>query len=82
MSRAVRINTVQRSIEILIGRLVTDGDFRRFYLNDPRTTLQLADEWGLHLSEREINALVATEHTVWERVASELETGLRKAMRQ
>ena len=70
---------MHRSIEILIGRLITDGDFRHFYLADPRTTLQLADEWGLRLSDGEIRALIATDPMLWDRVAEELDAGLQRA---
>ncbi len=56
--------TVQRSIEILIGRLVTDEDFRREFRADPHGTLQRACEWGLCLSDFEMRALVATDCTL------------------
>jgi hypothetical protein len=69
---------VQRSIEILIGRLITDADFRRFFLRDPRGTLTLAGNWGLALSAIEIHALLSTDHSLWERVARELDARLHK----
>ena len=69
---------MQRSIEILIGRLVTDEDFRRVFLSDPRGTLELAAEWGLALSPVEVKALLSTDRSLWDRVALELDDRLQK----
>ena len=70
---------VQRSIEILIGKLVTDEEFRRAFQRDPKATLELAEEWGLALSPYEIRALMSTDHGLWDRVADELDVRLQKA---
>jgi hypothetical protein len=70
---------LQRSIEILIGRLVTDEDFRREFQEDPDGTLRRATEWGLSLSDFEIRALVATDCTLWDRIADEVDGRLQKA---
>ena len=70
---------MQRSIEILIGRLVTDEDFRRAFQDDPTGTLEAAAEWGLALSPLEIRALLATDHSLWDRVANEVDDRLQKA---
>jgi hypothetical protein len=70
---------VQRSIEILIGRLVTDEDFRRAFQRNPKGTLAAAAEWGLALSPLEVRALLATDHSLWDRVADELDDRLQKA---
>jgi hypothetical protein len=70
---------VQRSIEILIGRLVTDEDFRAAFRRDPRAALNNASVWGLELSAGEVAALLDTDHTLWDRVARELDARLQKA---
>jgi len=70
---------VQRSIEILIGRLITDEEFRRAFQRDPKTTLELAAEWGLALSSYEVGVLVSTDQSVWDRIADELDARLQKA---
>ena len=72
---------MQRSIEIIIGRLVTDEDFRRAFLRDPRGTLAAAVEWGLALSPLEIRALLATEPSLWDRVADHVDGRLQRASR-
>ena len=70
---------MQRSIEILIGRLITDEDFRRAFRHDPHATLESAAEWGLALSPLEVRALIATDHSLWDRVANEVDDRLQKA---
>ena len=70
---------MQRHIEMLIGRRVTDEDFRRAFERDPRQVLSRAAEWGLALSEIEVSALLATDQALWERIALELDSRLQKA---
>jgi len=70
---------VHRSIEILIGRLVTDEDFRAAFRRDPRTALANASMWGLELTAGEVVALLATDRTLWDRMAKELDARLQKA---
>jgi hypothetical protein len=63
----------------MIGRLATDEDFRRAFRRDPRQTLREAAEWGLALTTTEVAALLATDQTLWERIAVELDSRLQKA---
>jgi hypothetical protein len=70
---------VQRNIELLIGRLVTDEDFRDAFQRDPQKTLADAAAWGLSLNAIEVTALLATDQTLWERIALELDSRLQKA---
>jgi hypothetical protein len=70
---------LQRNIELLIGRLVTDEDFRDAFLRDPHQTLTDAAAWGLALNAIEVAAVLATDQTLWERIALELDSRLQKA---
>lgn len=70
---------MHRSIEILIGRLVTDEDFRAAFLRDPRAAVANASAWGIELSVGELGALLDTDHSLWDRVARELDSRLQKA---
>ena len=70
---------MQRHIEVLIGRLVTDEDFRRAFERNPQQVLSNAAEWGLALSAIEVCALLATDQGLWERIAVELDSRLQKA---
>ena len=70
---------MHRHIELLIGRLVTDEDFRRAFQDDPRQALNDAAGWGLALSAVEVSAMLATDQRLWERIAVELDSRLQKA---
>ena len=70
---------MHRSIEILIGRLVTDEEFRLAFQRDPRAALTNASAWGLELTRGEMSALLDTDHQLWDRVAQELDARLQKA---
>lgn len=70
---------VQRHIEQLIGRLATDEDFRHAFHRNPQQTLTDATAWGLNLTDIEVEALLATDQTLWDRIADELDARLQKA---
>jgi hypothetical protein len=69
----------QRSIEILIGRLITDEAFRSTFRRDAATLLAGFIESGYELTPVEITALCATPADVWERVAEHVDPRLQKA---
>lgn len=68
----------QRSIEMLIGRLLTDERFRADFLSAPEDTLNDLCALGLDLSRAEIAALVSTDPALWIRAASEIDPRLQK----
>ena len=70
---------MQRSIETVIGRLVTDEDFRRRFLQDPHQAIVELLERGAHLTHTEIAALIATDARLWERTADSIDPRLQKA---
>ena len=68
----------QRTVERLIGRIITDERFRIEFLAAPEATLcGLADQ-GCDLSRIEITALVNTDPDVWVRVARAIDARLQK----
>ena len=69
----------QRSVEILIGRLVTDEEFRQVFRRDPQRAIDQLLERGLDLTPAEIGALMNTGRELWDRVADELDPRLQKA---
>lgn len=69
----------QRSIEMVIGRLVTDEEFRETFLADPHRALGELLERGTHLSQAEIAALIATDPVLWTQVADQIDQRLQKA---
>jgi hypothetical protein len=70
---------MQRWIENVIGRLVTDEEFRETFADDPRRALDELMERGTQLTRAEINALLAIDPTLWRRVAAEIDPRLQKA---
>jgi hypothetical protein len=67
-----------RTIEMLIGRLITDEVFRAEFLLHPEATLLGLRERGLEMSLTEIAALVATDPDLWTRAAEALDPRLQK----
>jgi hypothetical protein len=64
---------------MVVGRLATDEEFRRRFMSDPEHVLADLREWGTHLTHVEIAALIATNLTLWETVAGEIDPRLQKA---
>jgi len=69
----------QRIVETVIGRLITDEEFRAKFANDPEATLLALCDLGFDLSRTEIAALVNTNRSIWQRAADELDPRLQKA---
>jgi len=69
----------QRSIEIVIGRLLTDEEFRDTFLSNPYRALGGLLEHGTELSHAEIAALIAVDVSLWLRVAEQIDPRLQKA---
>lgn len=68
-----------RSIEILIGRLVTDEAFRAAFLTDAATTLHGFTESGYELTAQEIAAVIHTRQDLWTLAADQVDPRLQKA---
>jgi hypothetical protein len=69
----------QRIVEMLIGRLITDEQFRTAFLNDAEGTLAQLCERGFELTPTEIAALVATDRSLWDHAAASIDPRLQKA---
>jgi hypothetical protein len=68
----------QREVERLIGRLITDEEFRVEFDADPRRALLVLVERGVNLTPAEVAALIATARTVWEQAARGIDPRLQK----
>lgn len=73
-----RRDVAQRSVEVVIGRLVTDEAFRAMFLRDPGATLTQFTECGYELTSLEITALRATDASLWTRTAEQIDPRLQK----
>ena len=68
----------QRVVEVLIGRLITDEQFREEFLGNPEGTLAGLCERGLELSRTEVAALLNTDPALWVRTADAIDPRLQK----
>ena len=69
----------QRSIEIVIGRLLTDEEFRESFITDPERALTDLLEAGTQLTRSEMNALMSMEPNLWISSAKRIDHRLQKA---
>jgi hypothetical protein len=68
----------QRSVERIIGKLVTDEAFRRRFAQEPEVVLREATEGGLELTPCELHALRALDARGLERLADAIDPRLQK----
>ena len=69
----------QRNVELLIGRLLTDEEFREVFMADPEQSLRDLLERGTHLTPMEIEALASMDPTLWRHTAKQIDARLQKA---
>ena len=69
----------QRSIEVFIGRLITDEGFREAFIQNPGGAIRMFVDGGSELTTVEIAALLGTHGDFWERVADQIDPRLQKA---
>jgi hypothetical protein len=72
-------NVTQRSIEILIGRLITDEAFRAAFYENAAATLEAFIESGHELTAIELAALSSTPFEFWAVAAGQIDPRLQKA---
>jgi hypothetical protein len=64
---------------MVVGRLLTDEDFRQMFVDDPQRALGELLARGTHLTPGEVAALIATDSGLWARVAEHIDPRLQKA---
>jgi hypothetical protein len=69
----------QRTVERIIGCLLTDEALRVKFTRSPRRTLAELSEQGWELSRLEMDALLATDITLWSVVAARIDARLRRS---
>jgi hypothetical protein len=67
-----------RVVELLIGRLITDEEFRADFTRNPEGMLLGLKDHGFDLSATEIAALAGTDPFVWHQAAEQVDPRLRK----
>lgn len=69
----------QRNVEIVIGRLLTDEEFRLAFLADAERALRELVDRGTHLNQSEMAALLSIDVKLWRRGANQIDPRLQKA---
>ncbi len=68
----------QRTVELVIGRLLTDEELRIRFAHDPIGTLADFSERGFDLTRGEIDALLQIDATVWGQTAERIHPRLQR----
>ena len=67
-----------RTIERVIGRLLTDEELRYEFIRAPRRTLAELSAQGWELSRLEVDSLLAIEIGLWSEVAARIDPRLQR----
>jgi hypothetical protein len=68
----------QKTVQLLIGRLLTDEECRARFMSDPLGTLVAMRDQGFELTGSEILALVRTDRALWADAATRLDSQLQR----
>ena len=68
----------QRTVQLVIGRLLTDEELRVQFLRDPLETLTAFRDKGFELTEAEVGALIQTDRKLWEYGADRIHPRLQR----
>jgi hypothetical protein len=65
---------VNDSLDIFISELMADDELLNAFLRDPEQTLERARDWGLPLSDSELQLLLAPAYRLWDNMTEALES--------
>jgi hypothetical protein len=68
----------QKTVQLVIGRLLTDEDLRLQFVERPRETLVDLREQGFELSADEIDALARSDPKMWHAMAKRIHPRLQR----
>jgi hypothetical protein len=68
----------QKTVQLLIGRIVTDEELRLRFVRQPLDTLTGLREQGFELTASEIEALVETDRQFWNSAAARIHPRLQR----
>jgi hypothetical protein len=68
----------QKTVQLVIGRLVTDEELRLRFVERPLETLTQLREQGFELSEEEIDALTQSDAEMWPAMARRIHPRLQR----
>jgi hypothetical protein len=68
-----------RTVQSIVGRLVTDEEYRVRFLSDPAGALAVLRDQGVELTSGEIDALIRTDQTLWTDAAERIDPHLQRS---
>jgi hypothetical protein len=68
----------QKTVQLLIGRLLTDEELRVRFVRQPLETLVALRDQGVELTRNEIEALVETDRKLWASAAERIHSRLQR----
>lgn len=68
----------QKTVQLLIGQIVTDEELRLRFVRQPLEMLTALREQGFDLTKTEIEALVDTDKQLWDSVAERIHPRLQR----
>ena len=68
----------QKTVQLVIGRLLTDEDYRRQFMSKPQRFLTALRDGGLDVTESEIAALLRTDRALWTDAANRVDSDLQR----
>jgi hypothetical protein len=74
-----RITMSLKTVQLIVGRLVTDEEYRVRFLSDPRGSLIALRDQGVELTAGEIEALIRTDQQLWTDAAERIDPHLQRS---
>ena len=68
----------QKTVQLVIARLLTDEEVRLAFLRDPLATLMTFRDQGFELTRDEIDALLETDRELWPSAAARIHPRLQR----
>lgn len=56
---------IQQSLDILVDELVANDELRQQFFQHPYATMRDAAEWGIPLTDREVEGLCVGQAPIW-----------------
>jgi hypothetical protein len=68
----------QKTVQLIIGRVITDEDLRDRFIRDPAETIAALEELGFELTPSEVEALIQTDSELWTTAARRIHPQLQR----
>ena len=68
-----------KTVQVIVGRLLTDEEYRLKFLSDPIHALTMLRDQGVELTCAEVDALIRTDRTLWSDAAARIDPDLQRS---